>query len=162
MSSTLLPPHANSFVIGPAVIKHTSYYTLQAPARKRQAWTRADTACHRHAPRLRAAAECAASAQRLPVERKARTLAVSSWRRLPSEVRRACACVLPGRSRKKIRDAKKTQEREVAERITIWRDKKGKQTVSRAEVSRHNRKVRPALTAQGAVAYKEEFTQQKQ
>ena len=68
----------------------------------------------------------------------------------------------PGRSRKKIRDAKKTQEREVAERITNWRDKKGKQTVSRAEVSRLNRKVRPALTAQGAVAYKEEFTQQKQ
>lgn len=49
----------------------------------------------------------------------------------------------PCRSRKKIRDAKKTQEREVAERITNWRDRKGKQTVSRAEVSRHNRKVRP-------------------
>jgi len=37
MSSTLLPPHANSFVIGPAVIKHTrnllshSPFGLQAP-----------------------------------------------------------------------------------------------------------------------------------
>jgi len=27
MSSTLLPPHVNSFVIGPAVIKHTHTHT---------------------------------------------------------------------------------------------------------------------------------------
>jgi len=50
----------------------------------------------------------------------------------------ACA---GGRSRKNIRDAKKEQAREINERIANWRDKNGKQTVSRAEVSRHNRKV---------------------
>ena len=55
------------------------------PRRPRQA---VSAACHRHAPRLRAAAECAACAQRMPVERKAMTLAVSSWRRLP-----LCLCV---------------------------------------------------------------------
>jgi hypothetical protein len=31
MSSTLLPPHANSFVIGPAVIKHTHIYREVTP-----------------------------------------------------------------------------------------------------------------------------------
>jgi len=45
------------------------------------------------------------------------------------------------RSRKKIRDAKAAQELEVSERIGNWREKNGKQTISRTEVSRHNRKV---------------------
>ena len=45
------------------------------------------------------------------------------------------------RSRKRIREAKLQQEHEINERISNWRDKNGKQTISRAEVSRHNKSV---------------------
>ena len=55
-------------------------------------------------------------------------------------------------SRRKIREAKREQENELADRIANWRDKKGKQTVSRAEVSRHNRKTDAWVIVDG-VAY---------
>ncbi len=81
--------------------------------------------------RLRQAAAVRSPGARL---RPGRSAAVAGGAALTA----ACA---GGRSRKNIRDAKKAQASDINERIANWRDKNGKQTVSRAEVSRHNRQV---------------------
>jgi len=54
-------------------------------------------------------------------------------------------------SRRNIRDAKRAQEKDITDRISNWRQKKGKQTVSRTEVSRHNRKADAWVIVDGVV-----------
>lgn len=58
---------------------------------------------------------------------------------------------LAKKSRRNIREAKAQQQRELADRISHWRDKKGAQTLSRAEVSRHNRKADAWVIVDGVV-----------
>ena len=54
-------------------------------------------------------------------------------------------------SRKKIRAARKARESDIAERIAHWRDKRGAQTLSRAEVSRHCRATDAWVIVDGVV-----------